>query len=825
MEHEFITNSRFVLTGDSSARGPLAALNERMSDDYIQYVLTTLAESGNSARPVAARLCTRPANVARLVQDRNSITTQAAMRGVVYKLLSRPKQLRRPRPMSLPTEQQAAVEEEINRLQHQCHAIEEVEEHDGDKALRQGAKPYELEPFPLGDWPREDQVPVLKSDQAVAQYNRAKMREYSRRRATGQPMKDFESAVFCVPKSDGGFRLCTDYRAFNLYSARSKFQMEGVQNVSEMIQRCDYAMLVDLKDCYLTPGLHPSHRKYCRFRSPASKKRFQWKTVSFGTAEAPQVCTKILRPLIRILKSLNIRCLIYIDDLLILDQDRVRLAKAMGIAMQLLQNECGLQLKISKGQLSPQQQFQCLGFMWDTKTMQVRVPPKRVKATQHTAKRLLSASAPSSTTEGGGNTQQRTGQVSTRDLGRFVGQAVSMNRAIRPAKRRLLYIQHALAKAVRRGGWNGFATLTPDVRRALLWWTTDDVCKSNGDDIVPPTKAIHCHLRTDAATNNAGYGGVLTYMGKTFTTQGYLTRAEQDEVWINEFEFSGFELSLKALLPQAIPDRALWTKVHVTVELDNTAAIHYGKVAVSRSLKLSEKGAAFFDWKERHGLSVSLSHLAGEKNIEADGLSRRQSTHIDWRISAWLFKMIRLHFKVKLKVDLFASAQNTQLPGFFAFHHDHRSLGTDALSHCWKNIGPVYAYPPPILIGRILQKIRAERLESVILVAPVWLAQTWWPTLITMMRSPPLLMPNESWVTTDQMGNETWPCRWPLAAWHLSGSSQLANRSRQQHWTSAGPLTKTDILNNMTSILRRSGSGSLPPTPMVNSVLQAFDLV
>jgi hypothetical protein len=509
---------------------------------------------------------------------------------------------------------------------------------------------------------------------------------------------------------------------------------------------------------------------------------------------------------------LNIRCLIYIDDLLILDQDRVRLAKAMGIAMQLLQKECGLQLKISKGQLSPQQQFQCLGFTWDTKTMQVRVPPK------------LGFGSVLDDGRGGQDSAAHGTGVHTRPgpfrrpgrLDEPRHQAGQTTAAIHAAR---------LSQGGATGGWNGFATLTPEVRRALLWWTTDDAWKSNGDDIVPPTKEFHCHLRTDAATNNAGYGGVLTYMGKKFRTQGCLTRAEQDEVWINEFEFSGFELSLKALLPQAIPDRALWTKVHVTVELDNTAAIHYGKVAVSRSLKLSEKGAAFFDWKERHGLSVSLTHLAGEQNIEADGLSRRQSTHIDWRMSVWLFKRMHLHFKVKLKVDLFASAQNTQLPGFFAFHHDHRSMGTDALSHCWKNLGPVYACPPPILIGRILQKIRAERLESVALVAPVWLAQTWWPTLITMMRSPPLTMPNESWVTTDQMGNETWPCRWPLAAWHLSGSSQLANRSRQQHWTSAGPLTRTDVLSNMTSILRRSGSGSLPPTPMVNSVLQAFDRV
>ena len=60
--------------------------------------------------------------------------------------------------------------------------------------------------------------------------------------------------------------------------------------------------------------------------------------------------------------------------------------------------------------------------------MQCSIPDKRIIAIQRTAKRLLRASAVSPT-------------VTTRDLGRFVGQVVSTTRAVRPAKRRLLYIQ------------------------------------------------------------------------------------------------------------------------------------------------------------------------------------------------------------------------------------------------------------------------------------------------------------------------------------------------------------------------------------------------
>jgi hypothetical protein len=156
--------------------------------------------------------------------------------------------------------------------------------------------------------------------------------------------------------------------------------MEGVQEVAQLIQKDDYGMLVDLKDAYLTLGLHPSHRKYCRFRCPTSKVRYQWKTVSFGTSEAPKICTKILRPIIGILKSLGIRCLIYIDDLLLLDQDPVRLAKAMAIAMELLQRKVGLQLKLSKGNLLPSQRFACLGIIWDTKQLTCHTPTKRIKA-------------------------------------------------------------------------------------------------------------------------------------------------------------------------------------------------------------------------------------------------------------------------------------------------------------------------------------------------------------------------------------------------------------------------------------------------------------
>jgi hypothetical protein len=50
--------------------------------------------------------------------------------------------------------------------------------------------------------------------------------------------------------------------------------------------------------------------------------------------------------------------------------------------------------------------------------------------------------------------------------------------------------------------------------------------------------------------------------------------------------------TLQALLPVAIPDKKLWPSVHVSVELDNLTSVKHGTVAVSRSIKMSEKGTS-----------------------------------------------------------------------------------------------------------------------------------------------------------------------------------------------------------------------------------------
>jgi hypothetical protein len=167
----------------------------------------------------------------------------------------------------------------------------------------------------------------------------------------------------------------------------------------------------------------------------------------------PRICTKILRPLIATLKQLGIRCIIYIDDILLLHQDALQLARSMAVAIDLLQQQAGLNLKTSKCSFRPLQRFQCLGYVWDTTTMKSFVPNKRLKETHRTAKHLLGIIE--------AQLNSPTPQLKTRVLACFVGRVVPTFRGIRGARRYLIYLQHDLGQAVRRSGLDRHAPLAP----------------------------------------------------------------------------------------------------------------------------------------------------------------------------------------------------------------------------------------------------------------------------------------------------------------------------------------------------------------------------
>jgi hypothetical protein len=105
-----------------------------------------------------------------------------------------------------------------------------------------------------------------------------------------------------------------------------------------------------------------------------------------------------------------------------------------------------------------------------------------------------------------------------------------------------------------------------------------------------------------------------------------------------------------------------WHRTHVNCELDNTTAIKYARVAVSRSLRMSRIGAKLYDWVEGTGLQLSYRHLRGIYNVEADSLSRLE---LEWRLQPELVARLQGIWRCSIKIDLFASRHNAQVPAYY----------------------------------------------------------------------------------------------------------------------------------------------------------------
>ena len=117
-------------------------------------------------------------------------------------------------------------------------------------------------------------------------------------------------------------------------------------------------------------------------------------------------------------------------------------------------------------------------------------------------------------------------------------------------------------------------------------------------------------------------------------------------------------------------------------------------------------------------------------NIIADEESRHMRDRWDWILHPGLFQRIVETFG-PIEVDLFASRLTYQVPRFFSLKPDPQAEATDAFLQRWNQFRG-YANPPWGLIARVLSEVRYQRADMV-LIAPVWKTQVWYPTLLSLL--------------------------------------------------------------------------------------------
>lgn len=563
------------------------------------------------------------------------------------------------------------------------------------------------------------------------------------REAPGQ----FLSPIFLVPKSDGTWRPVINLRELNTHIAYHHFKMEGIRTVKGLMQSGDWLVKLDLKDAYLSVRVDPGHRHWLRFQW--QNQIYQFDTLPFGLSSAPFVFTKLLKPVVAVLRQAGIRLVLYLDDMIIMAKSVHEAQTHLASAMHLL-TALGFILNLKKSVLSPVQRLEFLGFLLDSRTMTISLPCSKIQTIQSLVREIWD--------------QDR---VSVLKLSQLLGMLVATHPAVLPAPLYYRQLERAKIRSLKNTqSYETMVTVSEEMRRDLLWWL-NDLRKHNGRSM----QITQWDITVESDASMQGWGASCNS-----TSTGGSWSIEESQQHINYLELLAAFLALKTFASTTQSQAIL-------LRIDNVTAIAFlNRMGGTHSMQLSELAVQIWRWCLERNIFIHAEHLPGRENVRADWQSRHASDCSDWRLHPSVFRQLQDRVG-PFSIDLFASRTNTQLPTYCSWKLDPSAIAIDALSISWKDHRP-YLFPPFALLSRCLAKIKKEEVDAVI-IAPVWCKQTWYPLLLQSLKETPILLPNTADIILGPKG-EPHPLvqqgHLPLAAWPVSGKVS-AQKAFQIEWS------------------------------------------
>ena len=142
------------------------------------------------------------------------------------------------------------------------------------------------------------------------------------------------------------------------------------------------------------------------------------------------------------------------------------------------------------------------------------------------------------------------------------------------------------------------------------------------------------------------------------------------------------------------------------------------------------------DWH----IFLLVKHIPGDRNALADLLSRKDKVvHTAWTLVQSVVDTI-FNIWDNPNVDLFATRLINRLPVFVSPMADPLAVDVDAMSITWRGMF-AYAFPPFVMLGRVIDKILHDHPCDLILIAPKWPNQSWYARLLALVIDFPLALP------------------------------------------------------------------------------------
>jgi hypothetical protein len=381
-----------------------------------------------------------------------------------------------------------------------------------------------------------------------------------------------------------------------------------------------------------------------------------------------------------------------VDDILILSNSKERCRSETHFLRSLLRR-LGWIVREDKSTQVPDHRVIFLGFLIDSKSMTVTLPPRKAHTIVHDLRRFARQATSSK------HPRRRVARIA--GLVNSVAQALPIAHAL---------VRHLLMDLKQSPGpWNSSITVSKQAIDDLLL-LSDLLSNLTPLSLIPPTPSLH--FRSDASLE--GWGAHCVTTGRE--AKGQWCQSGMDLQSINKLEMLAAFETLKSFQP---PPGSV-----VLLEMDNTTAVVYLTKFAGRVPSLFHLSREILAWCQAHQVTLQTRYLPGRLNTEADSLSRINK---DWEISQEAFLKICQSLQCSPTIDRFASPSNAKLHRFNSrlFHQD--AVAPNALAQDWTSETNYWAPPLPLLQSTI-SKLTRERAQG-ILITPNWVGR-WLPDVL-----------------------------------------------------------------------------------------------
>ena len=218
----------------------------------------------------------------------------------------------------------------------------------------------------------------------------------------------------------------------------------------DLLKTNDFMAKIDLKDAYFTVLIWKGHQTFLRFLWKGTQ--WEFACLPFGTASSPRVFTKILKPVIGLLRKQGIHLIIYLDHFLLMVFAKETLSYHVTLTVTLLEM-LGFVVNYQKSQLNPTQSLEFLGFRINSVTLNISLTLDKVKGIIKECQKVL---------ENPG--------ITIRELARLLGILSASIQAIFPAPLHYPHIQAVKKRSLAlHRGYQSQVCWTAEALKELKW--------------------------------------------------------------------------------------------------------------------------------------------------------------------------------------------------------------------------------------------------------------------------------------------------------------------------------------------------------------------